>query len=360
MRQTVILAAILSILAAPAARADPETRDRLIRFFGGWFSWFPNTVILVKETREVDVAGFEAYRVGRRTQSKAHQEGTVALVDRVKDEVFVGQVLHDDVRRFARRAFDAAVDVAPIEASLTEAHGLPVKVTLDDHKRGALRPIAIAIKYVENGTVTVPGFVSDDGASLLLGEFHPLASEAQAVRRRLIAEAPGIRLGSGSFAVAEFLDFQCERCRVRSPEVKKAVTGLGGAVEVRLFPLVRVHDWAFAAAELAAALGNVDPELYAKFEDAVFARAQGMTASAARDLASDIAEAAGSKAAFESELSSGRARDRVLSDIRLGIRLGMTGTPTFFHDGNWVSGERELFETYLRGKISPPAKAAGQ
>jgi hypothetical protein len=38
----------------------------------------------------------------------------------------------------------------------------------------------------------------------------------------------------------------------------------------------------------------------------------------------------------------------------------MTGTPTFFHDGNWVSGERELFETYLRGKISPPAKATGQ
>jgi len=360
MRKTVLLAALACQLAASPVAADEETRNRLIRFFGGWYSWFPNTRLLVKETREVNVPGYEAYRIQRRTESKAHQEANVTLVDRTRDEVFAGQVFHDLARAMAKRPFHPAEDVAPIEGSLSEAYGMPVRVTVEDRPRGGLRPISIAIRHAENATVSIGGFVSEDGASLLLGEFHPLASEAQTVRRRLIAESPGIRVALGDFFVTEFLDFQCARCRVRAPEVKKAVTELGGGVEMRMFPLTRTHDWSFPAAEIAAALGSVDPALYAKFEEAVFARPDGMTAQAARDLAADIAEAAGVKAAFESELSSGRARERVLADIRLGIRLGISGTPSFFHEGNFVSGEKELFETYLRGKVSPPARAAGQ
>jgi len=359
VRKTSLLLALLVLFGAGPLRADQETRNRLIRFFGGWYSWFPNTMILVKETREVDVPGYEAYRVQRRTESKAHQESNVALVDKVRDEVFVGQALHDDVRRFAKRPFDPDVDIPTVEASLTEAYGMPVKVRLEDRPRGDLKPIVLSIRHVESAIVTIPGFVSEDGATLLIGEFHPLSSEAQAVRRRLIAERPGIRPASAKFYVNEFIDFQCERCRVRAPEVKAAAGEAGGAVEVRLFPLTRVHDWAFAAAEVAAALGNVDPALYAKFEEAIFARASTMSAEAARALASDVAEAAGSKAAFEKELSSGRARERVVADLRLGIRLGISGTPAFFHDGNFVSAERELFETYLRGKM-PPARPAGR
>jgi protein-disulfide isomerase len=129
----------------------------------------------------------------------------------------------------------------------------------------------------------------------------------------------------------------------------------GGAIEARLLPLTKVHDWAFAAAEHAAALANVDPVLYAKYEEALFAR-EGMTAAAACQIASDIAESAGAKEKFETELSSGRARERVVRDIRLAMRLGLSGTPSFLHEGNFVSGERELFEAYLRGKVSASPK----
>lgn len=360
MRKTTLLFALILTCGTPAVRADEETRNRLIRFFGGWYSWFPNTMISVKETREVEVAGFDAYRVQRRTESKAHQESNVALVDKARDEVFVGRALHDDARRFAKRPFDPDVDLPTIEGSFTDAYGMPVKVRLEDRPRGALKPIVLSIRYVEGAIVTIPGFVSEDGSTVLVGEFHPLSSEAQAARRKLIAERPGVRPANAKFYVTEFIDFQCERCRVRAPEVKAAAVEAGGAVEVRFFPLTRVHDWAFAAAEVGAALGNVDPALYSKFEEALFARASSMSAEAARTLASDVAEAAGSKPAFEKELSSGRARQRVLDDLRLGIRLGVTGTPAFFHDGNFVSAERELFETYLRGKVPPPARPAGQ
>jgi predicted DsbA family dithiol-disulfide isomerase len=354
VRKTLVFSALLTLFVAAPARADEETRQRLIHFFGGWYSWYPNSLIRVAGSREVEIAGFETYRVQRTCESKLHQESNVALVDRAKDEVFVGEVFHDLGRRMAKRPFDAAADVPPIEGSLAEAYGLPVKLKLGERGRGALKPVTIVIYHAENAPVGIPGFVSDDGATLMIGEFHPLSSDAQAVRRRLLEETPGIRPAKGSFSVTEFIDFQCERCRIRAPEVKKAVTEKGGSVEVRLLPLTKIHNWAFPAAEYAAALANVDPALYAKYEEALFAR-EGMTAAAARQIASDVAEAAGAKEKFETELSSGRARERVVSDIRLAIRLGLSGTPSFLHEGNFVSGERELFEAYLRGKLSAAA-----
>jgi predicted DsbA family dithiol-disulfide isomerase len=345
----------LSLLVVSRASADEETRNRLIRFFGGWYSWYPNTIIQVRNSREVEIAGFETYRVSRFCDSKLHQESNVALVDHARDEVFVGEVFHDLGRRMAKRPFEPAADLPLIRGSLAEAYGLPVGLKLQGASRGSLKPVTISIQHKENAIVSIGGFVSDDGASVLIGEFHPLSSEAQAVRRRLLEERRGIVVSKASFFVTEFLDFQCERCRVRAPEVKKAVVEKGGSVEVRLLPLTKMHDWAFPAAEYAAALANVNPVMYAKYEEALFAR-EGMTAAAARQIASDIAEAAGAKEKFESELSSGRAREWVVSDIRLAMRLGLSGTPSFLHDGNFVSGERELFETYLRGKLAPIAK----
>ena len=357
VRKIALLAAFLSLAAASPVAADEETRLRLVHFFGGWYSWYPGTAISVKDSREVTLSGYECYRVQRYCESKAHQESNVVLVDRTRDELFVGEVFHDLVRAMAKHPFKPAEDVAPIEGSLSEAYGLPVKVTLEEGPRKSLLPISISIRHAENAVVSIGGFVSQDGASLLLGEFYPLASEAQAVRRRLLAESAGIRTGRGSFSVTEFVDFQCERCRVRAPEVKKAVVEKGGAMEVRLLPLTKVHDWAFPAAEYGAALANLDPALYAKYEDALFTR-EGTTAPTARQLASDIAEAAGAKEKFESELSSGRARDRVLRDIRLAMRLGLSGTPSFLHEGNFVSAEPDLFEAYLRDKLSPAPKPA--
>jgi protein-disulfide isomerase len=357
VRKIALLAALLSLAAASPATADEETRNRLVRFFAGWYSWYPNSMIRVSETRQLQIAGFETYRVERSCESKAHQESNVVLVDRAKDEIFVGEVFHDVVRAMAKRPFQPADDLPPIQGSLTDAYGLPVKVRLEEGSRKGLLPISLSIRQAENASVSIGGFVSEDGASLLLGEFYPLASEAQAVRRRLLAESAGIPTGRGSFSVTEFVDFQCERCRIRAPEVKKLVVEKGGAMEVRLLPLTKVHDWAFPAAEYGAALAEVDASLYAKYEEALFTR-EGTTAATARQLASDVAEAAGAKEKFESELSSGRARGRVLRDIRLAMRLGLSGTPSFLHEGNFVSAEPELFEAYLRDKLSPAPKPA--
>ena len=355
MRKPLSLALVLSC-AAPLAFAQVSVREKIAGYFQGWYAHIPGSQVLVKPTREVVLPGLESYRVERQSSSKTHQEINVALYDAERGEVFVGDVFHDPGR--TDRPLDPGRDLPNIETSLRELFGLPVKATLSPASRGALAPLTIAILEDKdgNGSATWTGFVSNDGSTLMLGEFHSLAESPVAFRERLLGQRPGVATERGRFTVTEFLDFQCERCRVRTPDVRRAVAAKGGAVEVRFLPLAKIHDWAFTAAECAAALAAVKPALYRRYEETVFARAEGMSAAAARELASDIAEAAGTGAAFKAELSSGRARNRVLGDIGLAMRLGVTGTPSFLFRGTLLPGEKDLLEAYLGESLSAPAR----
>jgi protein-disulfide isomerase len=204
----------------------------------------------------------------------------------------------------------------------------------------------------------------------MLGEFHPLSENPAAFREKLLGQSTGVRGEAGSptrqsrsgdgapFTVTEFLDFQCERCRVRTPDVRRLVAEKCGTVEIRFLPLVRQHPCAFAAAESAAALADVRPELYDRYEESVFARTEGMNAAAARELAADIADAAGAREAYNAEIASGRARDRVLRDISLAQRLGVMGTPSFLFRGTLLPGEKGALEDYLFASLPAAGRTA--
>jgi len=350
------LAAFLAIFVAPAARADQDDRDRLARYYREWFSVCPGTRVTVAEDRELTIPGFDAYRVERHCNLKNREEQAVTLVDPARREVFVGQVLHSDERR--DQPFAAATDFPVLAEALRGIFGTPVSLELGAGSRGALLPVRASIRQSSEAAASMPGFVSQDGASLLLGEFVPLDEHPDALRERLLSESPGVRPPKGSFTVTAFIDFQCEKCRVRTPKVRDFAWTHGGALEIRFLPLVKVHNWAFAAAEQAAALAGVSPALYAKYEDALFPRAGGMTEKAARELAADVAEAAGAREAYEAEISSGRARQRVVRDIELALRLGLNGTPVFFYRGAQLTSEPDLAESYIREKLTKASGAA--
>ncbi|MEP6801398.1 MAG: DsbA family protein [Acidobacteriota bacterium] len=349
-----VLAALL--LAIPLHAADPSVGTRIGRFFSEWSLRIPGTHFEAVETRDVTVPGLTAFLVSRRPDPAApapsRAESSVTLYDARKDQVFVGHALHDASRLAARRPFDAAVDLANMTASLREVFGVPVRVDRKGEGRGALLPMAIGVEQAPGAYVLLPGYVSADGATLLLGEFHPLSEKPEAWRRKVLSENPGVRAGEGGFAVVEFLDFQCERCKRRTPEARAAAAQRGGTLETHFLPLVQSHEWAFAAAESAAALARVTPALYGRFEEMIFARSEGMTAAAAREVAADVAEAAGAREKFDAEISSGRARERVLADVLLAARVGVTGTPAFVLDGRLLPGERSFLEAELSRRPS--------
>ena len=285
----------------------------------------------------------------RHSPSKSHQESGIALYDAAAGEVFVGDVFNDPERAAAHRPFDRDRDRPNIEASLRAMFGLPVAVEVGSPSRVSLTPLTLSIRQEEedDAVASRTGFISNDGAALMLGEFHSLAGSPEAYRERVLSRNEGIRVEPGRFTVTEFLDFQCDRCRVRTPDVRREVAEKGGTVEVHFLPIVKMHNWAFAAAEAAAALAGVRPELYRRYEESVFARASGMSPAAARELAADIAEAAGVREAYGAELSSGRARGRVLRDIGLAMRLGVVATPSFIYKGALLPGEKGQLEVYL-------------
>jgi hypothetical protein len=347
---------LLSIGAAQPAK--PSLRDRIAAYFQGWYAHIPGSEFSVHPAKEVALPGLEAYKVERQSSSKAHQESSIALYEAASDEVFVGEVLQDPERSAAGRPFDAGRDVPNIEASLRDAFGLPVKIEIGTRPRGVLFPMTVSIQLDKNGEALGirGGYVSRDGSTLMLGEFQPLADGPVAFREKLLAQSEGIRTQPGHFTVTEFLDFQCDRCRVRTPDARHAVVEKGGTVEIRFLPLAKTHEWAFVAAESAAALAGIRPELYVRYEEAVFARAEGMSAAAARELAADVAEAAGAREEFAAEISSGRARNRVARDVSLAMRLGVLTTPSFLFRGTVVPGEKGALETFLWESLSAPAR----
>ena len=352
-RPVAVCAAFLALSFVPGSSADPVTRDRLSKYFGGWFSVCPGTSISTTEAPDIAVPGYPAYRVERHCDLKNREETAITLVDPGKDELFVGQVFYAEDRR--GHTFAAASDLPNIQTALQDAFGLPVAVRLEPGSRGALLPIRASIREAPEASASLAGFVSGDGAALLLGEFHPFGVSPEAWRERALAAAPGVRTSKGRFLVSAFIDFQCEKCRVRTPQVREFVAAHGGALDVRFLPLVKVHNWSFAAAERAAALAASSPALYAKYEETVFPRAGSMNEKAATDLAADIADAAGVREAFEAELSSGRARERVLRDIELAMRLGSFGTPVFFYQGTYLTSEPSLAETFIQSRQSGAA-----
>ncbi len=350
---------VLGLALAAPVRSEERTAQRIVRYFGGWYSHVPGSRVSAVETDEVRLPGLTAYRVERHGGGKFHQESNVAFYDAARDEVFVGDAFHDPGRAAAGKPFDPGADLPNIQASLKEAFGVPVRVERSGAPRGPLLPLTLRIEEQREAFCERAGFVSSDGSTLMLGEFHPLSENPAAFRKSLLARSPGLRgKKPGAFTVVEFLDFQCERCRKRTPEARLAVWEHGGTLETRFLPLVKMHGSAFPAAECAAALAAVNPDLLGKYEEFLFARQEGMTEPAARELASDLAETSGAKAAYESELASGRARARVLSDMTLALRLGLTGTPSFLEDGTFISGESDLLERHLAEKFGERSSGA--
>lgn len=361
MRRLLVFAALTALFAAPV-RADEATRQHVARYFTEWYSVCPGTKVTVTEAREVAIPGYTAYRADRACDLKNRNESSVTLIDTAGKQIFVGQILHDDNRK--NQPFVAATDLPTIRGALTQEYGLPVGVSIQGDPGSVLIPIVIGIQQAPAAVATLKGFVSHDGATLMIGEFFPFDVAPNVTRAKLIAESPGATPppAKAVFTVTAFIDFQCEKCRVRTPQVRDYAWSHGGVLQTRFLPLVKIHDWSFAAAESAAALANVSPQLEDNYERAIFPKAETMNATAARDLAGDVAEAAGSRKAFEQEIASGRARQRVLADIDLALRLGLNGTPVFFFRGAWLSSEPELAEHYVESRLSeagaPAAKSS--
>ena len=140
-------------------------------------------------------------------------------------------------------------------------------------------------------------------------------------------------------ALMEYGDFQCPYCGDAYGVVKRVQDLLGDKLcfAFRNFPLTNIHRHAEHAAEAAEAAGAQGK--YWEMHDALFENQQALEDE---DIAGYASGLGLDGHAVMDEVRSGTYAGRVREDFLSGVRSDVTGTPTFFINGERYDGEVEV------------------
>jgi protein-disulfide isomerase len=156
--------------------------------------------------------------------------------------------------------------------------------------------------------------------------------------------------------LVEFLDFECESCRAAEPLVQELKKEYGDRITFvhRYFPLPghRNSGTAALAAEAAAQQGKYEAMTAKLFEtQPQWGEKQDSQAALFRTFAQELGlEMAG----YDATVADEATKDRIRKDIADGKALGVTGTPTFFLNGEKLTLNTEAqFRQLLDNAASP-------
>ncbi|MDE8669989.1 thioredoxin domain-containing protein [Pseudarthrobacter sp. H3Y2-7] len=155
--------------------------------------------------------------------------------------------------------------------------------------------------------------------------------------------------------LVEFLDFECEACKAAEPVVAELKAEFGDRITFinRYFPLPAHRNSAQAAlaVEAAAQQGKYE-QMYAKmFEtQSQWGEKQDSQAPLFRTYAQEMSL---DMSAYDAAVASESTKDMIRREIADGKALGVTGTPTFF-----LNGEKLVLNTMeeFRQKLADAAK----
>lgn len=141
--------------------------------------------------------------------------------------------------------------------------------------------------------------------------------------------------------IVEFSDFQCPYCKTVVGTLKQVVTQYADRVRwvFRDFPIAALHPEAALIHEAARCAGEQGK--FWPYHDLAFERAAEATPSALRAMAAVVGA---EPSAFGQCLDGRKHRAAVAADIEAGTKLGVTGTPTFFVNGQMLVGNQPFAE----------------
>ena len=143
---------------------------------------------------------------------------------------------------------------------------------------------------------------------------------------------------SAQVIIVEFSDLECPFCQRFHPTVQRALDEYGEKVGwvYKHFPLSSIHPEAVPAAEASECVWEQkgDDGFWA-FTDAVFANQNRIGSALYQELAQEIGV---NMAQFDTCVSERKYKDKVQADLDLGTKLGVTGTPGSFVNGQPVRG----------------------
>jgi protein-disulfide isomerase len=167
------------------------------------------------------------------------------------------------------------------------------------------------------------------------------------------AEAAGSK--SAHVTLVEFADYECPYCQKVAADVKKLKADFGDKVAFTYkdFPLSN-HSRAEKAAEASRCASKQDK--FWEFHDELFHSKEldvDQLKAQARSLKLDADQ-------FDKCLDSGETASAVDRDRKEGLRLGITGTPSFFVNGHYLSGALDYaaLRKIVEQQLGTPAQGA--
>jgi protein-disulfide isomerase len=171
-----------------------------------------------------------------------------------------------------------------------------------------------------------------------------------------VGEAQVLGPKSAKVVLVEFADYECPYCQRVAPDVKKLKEEYGDRVAFTYkdFPLPN-HSRAEKAAEAARCASKQNK--FWEFHDELFHSKEldvDQLKAQARALQLDSAQ-------FDKCLDSGDQAAAVAKDKKEGLRLGISGTPSFFVNGHYLSGALDYagLREVIDQQLTTPAPAAG-
>lgn len=186
----------------------------------------------------------------------------------------------------------------------------------------------------------VAGSLIIAGAIIYVGRNSPesdIPEQENAVSFSLEGE-PSLGNSEAKVTVVEFSDFQCPFCAKfvleTFPQIKQEYIDMGKIRMVfKNFPLMNIHENAEGSAE-ASECAN-DQGKFWEYKEKLFQNQQALSVGDLKQYAKDLGMNEGQ---FNSCFDSKKYADEVSQDLIEGITAGVTGTPTFYINGEKLVG----------------------
>lgn len=148
---------------------------------------------------------------------------------------------------------------------------------------------------------------------------------------------PTLGPANAPVTIVEFSDFECPYCGGLYPTLKEIEKNYKDKIRVvyRQFPLVNLHPHAQKAAE--ASLCANDQGHFWEMHDAMFTDQMNLEVT---DLKAKAAKLSMNTATFNTCLDSNKYAATIKSEISEGAKVGVSGTPSMFINGRFLSGDQ--------------------
>jgi protein-disulfide isomerase len=172
--------------------------------------------------------------------------------------------------------------------------------------------------------------------------------------KSLIDDDPWAGNKNAKVIVVEFSDFQCPFCQKAAPTVKQIIESYGDNIlfVYRDFPIHSIHPQAQKAAE--ASQCAFEQDRFWDYHDKLFEKQSEWGISGVPKFKDYATELGLDTTKFNDCLDSGKYANEVGADLSVGQQLGVTGTPTFFVNGEKVVGAQpySIFEGIIDNALA--------